>query len=161
MTLEQEKTRNVTATQVGYMQEFSVAFGRVSRAAFSANAEFKDNVTDLVSRAYFNLHNTSLSNADKPWANAIVASALQLCMDSRVQRLAPRELVHLFENVIRVSEEHLREAKRHAAMSSNVFYLKETALDYALNQDTAGLHAAATKVVGMHAAGRLTPKADA
>lgn len=144
------------------MQEFSVAFGRVSRATFSANTELKANVTDLVSRAYFNLHNTSLANADQPWANAIIATALQLCIDSRVQKLAPRELIHLFENVIRVSEEHLREAKRHAAMSSNVFYLKETALDYIANNDTTGLHAAATKVVGLHTAGRIhTAKPDA
>lgn len=137
------------------MQEFSVAFGRVSRATFSANTELKTHITDLVTRAYFNLHNTTLASADKPWANAIVASALQLCMDARVQKLPPRELVHLFENVIRVSEEHLREAKRHAAMANNVFYLKETALDAATNDDTAGLHAAATTVVGLHAAGRI------
>ena len=137
------------------MQEFSVAFGRVSRATFSANPELKTHITDLVGRAYFNLHNAALANADKIWASAIIATALQLCMDARVQQLAPRELIHLFENVIRVSEEHLREARRHAAMASNVFYLKETALDAALNDDTAGLHAAATTVVGLHTAGRL------
>ena len=138
------------------MQEFSVAFGRVSRATFSANPELKTHVTDLVGRAYFNLHNAALTSADKSWASAIIATALQLCMDARVQQLAPRELIHLFENVIRVSEEHLREAKRHAAMASNVFYLKETALDAAMNDDNAGLHAAATTtVVGLHTAGRL------
>ncbi len=143
------------------MQEFSVAFGRVSRATFAANTELKSHVTDLVNRAYFNLHNTTLANADKQWASAILASALQLCMDPRLQKLSSREFIHLFENVIRVSEEHLREAKRHAAMANNVFYLKETALDSVLNEETAGLHAAAATVVDLHTAGRVSTKADA
>lgn len=143
------------------MQEFSVAFGRVSRASFAANTELKSHVTDLVNRAYFNLHNTTLAHAEKQWASAVLATSLQLCMDPRVQKLSTRKLIHLFENVIRVSEEHLREARRHAAMASNVFYLKETALDAILHDDTTGLHAAAT-VVDMHTAGRLrTTTSDA
>lgn len=137
------------------MQEFSVAFGRVSRATFAANTELKSHVTDLVNRAYFNLHNTSLAHADKQWGSAVLASALQLCMDPRVQKLSTRELITLFENVIRVSEEHLREAKRHAAMANNVFYLKETALDAVLNDAANALHRAAATVVDLHAAGRL------
>lgn len=141
------------------MQEFSIAFGRVSRAAFSANPELKTHITDLVNRAYYNIHNMALSNAEPQWASAVIAAALQLCMDARVQNLSTRELIHLFENVIRVSEEHLREARRHAAMASNVFYLKETALDAALNEheDTAEIKHAATTVLGMHAghSGRL------
>ena len=142
------------------MQEFSVAFGRVSRATFAANTELKSHVTDLVNRAYFNLHNTALANAEKQWSSAILASAIQLCMDPRVQKMTTRELIHMFENVIRVSEEHLREARRHAAMASNVFYLKETALDSVLH-DEAGLHAAATTVVGLHKAGRVATKTSA
>jgi hypothetical protein len=139
------------------MQEFSVAFGRVSRATFSANPELKTHITDLVGRAYFNLHNTQFTHAENGWANAIVAAALQLCMDSRVQKLSTRELIHLFENMIRISEEHLREAKRHAAMASNVFYLKETALDAAMHEhdEISAFHHAATTVMGLAHTGRV------
>ncbi len=137
------------------MQEFSVAFGRVSRATFAANTELKSHVTDLVNRAYFNLHNTTIAHAEKQWASAVLATSLQLCMDPRAQQLTTRELISLFENVIRISEEHLREAKRHAAMSSNVFYLKETALDAMLNDTASALQRAAATVVDMHAAGRI------
>lgn len=140
------------------MQEFSVAFGRVARSTFSANPELRNHVTELVNRAYFNLHNMPLSQADAQWANSIAAAALQLCADQRVQALSTRELVHLFENMIRISEEHLREARRHATMASNVFYLKETALDAALNdRDIAEINRASTTVVGMRVAhsGRL------
>lgn len=114
-------------------QDFSVAFGRVSRATFTANPELKLHVTDLVNRAYYNLHGVSSTNADAQWLNSIAAAAMQLCLDARVRELNTRDLIHLFENVIRISEEHLREARRHAAMASNVFYLKETALDAALH----------------------------
>lgn len=114
------------------MQDFSVAFGRVSRATFSANPELKTQISDLVNRAYFNLHGVSIAHADQTWVGTIVAAAMQLCLDGRVRELNTRELLHLFENLIRVSEEHLREARRHAAMAANVFYLKETALDAAV-----------------------------
>lgn len=115
-------------------QDFSVAFGRVSRASISANPELKLHVTDLVNRAYYNLHGISITHADSQWVSSINAAAMQLCLDTRVRELDTRSLIHLFENVIRISEEHLREARRHAAMASNVFYLKETALDAALSE---------------------------
>ncbi|MES2983917.1 MAG: hypothetical protein V4735_01870 [Pseudomonadota bacterium] len=135
------------------MQEFSVAFSRVSRAAIAANPELKSHVIELLNRAYFNLHGTSFGSADPLWVNGIIAAGLQLCLDERVSGLNPRELVHLFENVIRISEEHLREARRHAAMASNVFYLKETSLDaILLDTQEAGYHPAAPTIMGRNAA---------
>jgi hypothetical protein len=93
------------------------------------NAEFKAHITELVGRAYFNLKNAPLASADAAWANAIVASAVHTCSDERVASRSTRALVHLFEDIIRVSEEHLRESRRHAAMATNAFYLRETVLD--------------------------------
>lgn len=136
------------------MQAFSVAFGRVSRATFSADPELRTHIISLVERAYFNIHASPLASADSSWASSITAAAMQLCMDHRVRQLQTRELVHLFENVIRVSEEHLHEAKRHAAMASNVFYLKETALDAAVleHQQPPALHDAETTVLAFNVA---------
>ena len=135
------------------MQEFSVAFGRVTRAAIAANPDIKNHVNDLLARAYFNIHGTHISQAEPHWASSIHNAALQLCLDARVATLTVRELVHLFENIIRISEEHLREARRHTAMSSNVFYLKETALDAALIEShDADFHAPSPRVVGINMA---------
>lgn len=119
------------------MQDFTVAFSRVSRAAIAANPELKASVTELVGRAYYNIHALPLSSAETPWVNAMVAAALQLSLDARVQGMSSRDMISLFENVIRISEEHLREARRHAAMAANVFYLKETSLDAALHDSHA------------------------
>jgi hypothetical protein len=145
------------------MQEFSVAFGRVSRATFSANPELKNQISDLVNRAYYNLHAVSLNNADPQWTGAIVAACMQLCLDTRVRELNTRELLHLFENVIRISEEHLREARRHAAMASNVFYLKETSLDAALVEHAAVPDYAQSTVLSVKAthSGRIATSEDA
>ncbi len=133
------------------MQEFSVTFGRVSGAAISANPELKNQVDGLLNRAYFNLHGTPINTADAQWVSAITGAALQLCLDTRVSSLSVRETIHLFENVIRISEEHQREARRHAAMACNVFYLKETSLDAILIESTAPeFHVASTKVSGTH-----------
>lgn len=129
------------------MQEFSIAFGRVSRAAIAADPELKNQVVDLLNRAYFNLHAAALTTADPQWVAAMTATAFQLCLDARVQPLSPRERVQLFENVVRISEEHQREARRHAAMAANVFYLKETSLDAILVEtQEAAYHPAPTKV---------------
>lgn len=144
------------------MQDYTITFSRVSRAAIAANPELKSTVTDLVARAYYNLHALPLSAADVAWAATIVAAGLQLTLDERVAGMNPRELIHLFENLIRVSEEHLREARRHAAMAANVFYLKETSLDAALlDRRDAPAHDAVTTVLSAAVAhsGRLS-KAD-
>lgn len=131
------------------MQDFHLAFGRVTRATFSANPELKAQVTALVSRAYDNLHGKSLNSADATWTTAIIAAGLQICLDERAKNATPRELVQLFENIIRVSEEHYREARRHAAMAGNVFYLKETALDAALLEAAHTPDHAASTVLGV------------
>lgn len=131
------------------MQEFSLAFSRVSRSTVAMNPELKARVAELVARAYHNIHGINLSSADPAWASSISATALQLSLDERVRHLSPREMVQLFENVIRISEEHLREARRNAAMASNVFYLKETALDaIAVDAHEATYHAVATTILG-------------
>lgn len=113
------------------MSSFAFSSDRPLRVLLSVqNAEFKSHITELVSRAYYNLHGAPITTADNQWANAIVASALHICMDTRVQQQSTRELVHLFEDIIRVSEEHLRESRRHASMATNAFYLRETVLDH-------------------------------
>lgn len=144
------------------MQDFSIAFSRVSRAAIAANPELKAHVTEFVGRAYYNIHALPLSAAEPAWANAIIAAGLQLALDARVQGMSGRELIYLFESVIRISEEHLHEARRHAAMAANVFYLKETSLDAALVENrSAPAHHATSSVLGTAIAhsGRLS-KAD-
>ena len=135
------------------MQEFSVTFGRVTQSSIAANPELKNQVGDLLNRAYYNLHAAPISAAEPQWVSAITGAALQLCLDGRVGTLSVREVIHLFENVIRISEEHQREARRHAAMACNVFYLKETSLDAILGETTAPeFHVASTKVSGTHKA---------
>lgn len=131
------------------MQDFSVAFARVSRATIATNPELKSKVSELLARAYFNIHGQSIQHADTQWVASMSAACLQLTLDDRVRTLSPREMMQLFENVIRISEEHLREARRNAAMASNVFYLKETALDaVAVSSKEATYHAVATTIFG-------------
>jgi hypothetical protein len=131
------------------MQEFSLAFGRVSRSTLFANPELRAHVADLLARAYFNMHAQSIAQADPDWVASMNATCYQLALDDRTRVLPVRKLIHLFENVLRISEEHLREARRHASMAANVFYLKETALD-AITVDSreATYHAVATTIFG-------------
>lgn len=131
------------------MQDFSLAFRRVSHATVAMNAEHKSRIEDLLSRAYYNIHGQNLTSAEPSWVNSITATAMQLSLHAHVVQLTPRDTVHLFEHMIRISEEHLREARRHAAMACNVFYLKETALDaITMDEHEATFHAVATTILG-------------
>lgn len=129
------------------MTSFAFSSDRPLRVLLSVqNAEFKSHIAELVARAYHNLHGAHISSADAQWANAIIASALHICMDNRVQQKSTRELVHLFEDIIRVSEEHLRESRRHASMATNAFYLRETVLDHVAANSNAPSTARSTVV---------------
>jgi hypothetical protein len=114
----------------------------------SATPDMREYVSSIYARAYYTIHGQHISTADPAWANAINATCLQLYKDPRIATLDTRALLHCFENVIRVSEEHLKISKRHAAMALNVFYLKETALD-ALDQVAAmpSLQAASPNII--------------
>lgn len=114
------------------MQEFSHPSGKTIRAVSGSNPEFRNQIAEHVARAYYNIHGLNITTADAQWTNTIIAACMQLCMEDRTHSLTSRALINLFQNVIRISEEHIRESKRHAAMATNVFYLKETALDSAL-----------------------------
>jgi hypothetical protein len=122
------------------MQGLPFASGKFPRSTSGSNPEFRAQVTDLVSRAYFNIHGVNIASADASWATTIITACMQLCMEERARELSSRELIHLFQNVIRISREHQREAKRHAAMALNVFYLKETALDSSLYEQSLASH---------------------
>jgi hypothetical protein len=112
--------------------------------------DLKTQVAELVARAYYNLHGTPIAATDQQWATAMVTAATQLMQHARVQALSNRDRIHLFETMLRVSIEHQREAKRHASMATNVFYLKETVLDNAAHEinNTEHFKRAAVTVLG-------------
>ena len=131
------------------MQDFSLAFSRVSHASMTTNPELKAHVADLLARAYYNLHGSPLHQADALWASTLSTTCLQLMLTAQVQALTTRAQIQLFEHVIRISEEHLKESRRHAAMAANVFYLKETAMDaISVESSEATYHAVATTIFG-------------
>ena len=120
------------------MQGLPFASGKFPLSTSGSNPEFRAQITDLVGRAYFNIHGVTIASVDPSWTSTIVTACMQLCMEETARDLSSRELVHLFQNVIRISTEHQREAKRHAAMALNVFYLKATALDSSLYEQSLG-----------------------
>jgi hypothetical protein len=114
------------------MTTFAFSSDRPLRVLLSVqNTELKSHISELLARAYYNIHGTAITTADSHWVDAMTASALHICMDSRLQQQSNRDLLHLFEDIIRVSEEHLKESRRHASMATNAFYLRETVLDNA------------------------------
>lgn len=130
------------------MQHLIAAIFGNSADVSAISPDTREYIVDLMNRAHMNLHGTSLTTADTTWASAMVATGLQLYKDPRMANFGSRELVQLFENAIRVSEEHVKVSKRHASMALNVFYLKETALDTLGQEEAHKAHSAAPTVIG-------------
>lgn len=82
----------------------------------------------LINRAYQNLYGLSMPG-DPPYQQAIFNAALQLMRDARSQTLDSKLLLQAFEDIIRISDEHYRQAQKHLSRASNSVYLRETALD--------------------------------
>ncbi len=143
------------------MQELIVAIFGSSEVSSATSPDTREYVCTLASKAYHNIHGQAISTAESAWVSAINTACLQLYKDPKIASLSVRDLVQCFENVIRVSEEHVRISKRHAAMALNVFYLKETALD-GLNQHAALPHiqAASPTVISGESSytGRVQPR---
>lgn len=134
------------------MQELIAAIFGNSADPSSATPDTREYVASIVARAYYTIHGTAITAAEPAWVSAIHATCLQLYKAPHIAALDARALMQCFENVIRVSEEHLKISKRHAAMALNVFYLKETALDN-LDQSTGlpHLQAASPSIISTEA----------
>lgn len=91
----------------------------------------KEQTWYLIGRAYQNIYGLSMP-ADPQYQQVIFNAAIQLRMDERASRMGERDLLHAFEDIIRISDEHYREAQQHLSRASNPVYLRETALDKAL-----------------------------
>lgn len=91
----------------------------------------KEQTWFLVSRAYQNIYGITMPN-DPHYQQTLFNAAMSLRMDDRANSMNERELLHVFEDIIRISDEHQREAQQHMAKASNAIYLREMALDNAL-----------------------------
>lgn len=87
----------------------------------------------LISRAYQNLYGQAMP-ADEDYRHTLCHAAYQLMLDPRAEQMNDKALLQAFEDIIRISDEHTREARKHLSRASNPVYLREMALDNALEQ---------------------------
>lgn len=110
---------------------FSDSTLRYSTANKSVKIDSHNEVVYLVARAYQNIYGMSLPD-DLPYQQTLINAATQLRHDPRAARMDDRALLHAFEDIIRISDEHHAQAQKHHSRASNPVYLRETALDNAL-----------------------------
>ncbi len=82
----------------------------------------------LLNRAYQNIYGLNIPS-DPPYQQTIFNAAIQLMRDQRARHLNEKFLLQAFEDIIRISDEHHRQAQKHVSRASNAVYLRETALD--------------------------------
>lgn len=89
----------------------------------------KNHVNDLVNRAYFNLHGTAFSNNDSEWQATIFKAALDATMDTKARGMSDKQMMHIFEDIIRISEELFLQSQECLSKATSSVYLRTMALD--------------------------------
>lgn len=121
---------------------FSSSFSFQRGMGESEFVQFRSDIHQLVNRAYFNLHGRPMAEEDPQWVTSIVNAALQCALHDQSRELSQRQLVTVFEDMIRVSEEHYRLARQHMAKANNTVYLRQVALDMLEEREEAPVKAA-------------------
>lgn len=85
----------------------------------------------LINRAYQNIYGMAMP-ADPIYQQTIFNAAYPVMTDRRARTMNEKLLLRTFEDIIRISDEHHREAQKHLAKANNAVYLRETALDKAV-----------------------------
>lgn len=123
-------------------------------------------VESLLHRAYENLHGHRFSE-DQNWWDALLVAGSNIIQDPRLDDLAERDFVKLFEDVISISKEEYLLAQKHIARATSSLYLGEMARDSFLQKqrDASELHiadaASTVTTIQVNHGGTLLPADDA
>lgn len=100
-------------------------------------------VEALLHKAYENLHGHRFAE-DPNWWDALLVAGANIIQDPRLEDLAERDFVKLFEDVISISKEEYLLAQKHIARATSSLYLGEMARDSFLQKqrDASELHIA-------------------
>ncbi len=85
----------------------------------------------LLRRAFENIHGHSFRDGrdDSSWWDALMTAAINLSDDARLESYTERDLLKLFEDVIRISNEEYALAQQHMSRATSSLYLSEMARD--------------------------------
>jgi hypothetical protein len=87
----------------------------------------------MLSRAYANIYGLPFPTC-ATYRKTISDAANSVLRDGRTDHFSDRERLQIFEDIIRISDEHTRLAAQHSSRASNPVYLRETALDNAIEK---------------------------
>lgn len=93
----------------------------------------REQVWYLINRAYQNIYGMNMP-AEWEYQHTIYSAAFQMYNDSRVRGMSEKQMLKAFEDVIRICDAHHREAQQHISRATNPVYLREMALDNAMEQ---------------------------
>ncbi len=103
-----------------------------SRFRYLSETDFTSlrvHVEQLLNRAYLNLHGSKMPTTPVDWYENIFAAALELAMDPSVRGQNDKQIMHMFEDIITVSQELHAHAQECLAKASNPVYLRMLVLD--------------------------------
>lgn len=108
------------------MNNLHPRFRYLSEADYVA---LKERVEQLLTRAYFNLHGCKMPKEPTDWYSNIFNAALEISMDQTLKGQSDKQVMHLFEDVISISQELHARAQECLSKASNPLYLRAIVLD--------------------------------
>ena len=106
--------------------------GLKSQTRSSSNdPQEREHIWFIINRAYQNIYGLNLPTCSD-YQKTIFDAALSVYNDDRSDSFSDKGFIQLCEDIIRISDEHSRLSRRHLSRASNPVYLRETALDNAL-----------------------------
>lgn len=114
------------------IHETNLPSGLKSHTRSSSNdAQEREHIWFIINRAYQNIYGLNLPTC-ADYQKTIFDAALSVYNDARSDSFSDKGFIQLCEDIIRISDEHKRLSRRHQSRASNPVYLRETALDNAL-----------------------------
>lgn len=100
----------------------------------SLEAQEREQIWFVINRAYQNIYGLNLPNIPS-YQKTIFDTVASLRKDPRAQSYNDKAFMQICEDIIRISDEHARLALKHQSRASNPVYLRETALDNAIEKE--------------------------
>lgn len=97
-------------------------------------AHEREHLWFIINRAYQNIYGLNLPNLPA-YQKTIFDAVSSLRKDARTHALSDKTFIQITEDIIRISDEHARLALQHQSRASNPVYLRETALDNAIEKE--------------------------
>ena len=115
----------------------------------------KERVSQLLNRAYCNLHGTRMPTEPADWHQTITNAAFEVATDPSLRGQTDKQVMHLFEDILTIHQELHARAQECLSKAANPIYLRTVVMDSHLRAKQAEHMAMPIRPAGQIATGNI------